>query len=104
MDRRDNTQIIKAIEEAIKITVNGKIDGIKKDLDVHSCKLDNYISTSVEWRCNVDKVLQELQPVNESIAWIKNTKTGAGFIAGFIAPWSIILGVLWAIVHFIRGT
>lgn len=36
MDRRDNQDIIDAVQEAVKLTVNGKIDGLKADIKTHN--------------------------------------------------------------------
>jgi hypothetical protein len=104
MERREHDHILKTIEETIKVTVNGKIDGLRKDVETHSQTLKQYIDSSLDWRCTIEKSLDELKPVNSGIRWFQDAKTGASWLSGFLAPWAIIIGCLWAIVSFIRGT
>lgn len=103
MERRDNEAIIKAVEETIKATVNGKIDRLKDDVEKHSETLNRYIESSLDWRCTIEKSLDELKPVNNGIKWFKDAKSGTAWLSGFLTPIVVIVGVLWAIINFIRG-
>jgi hypothetical protein len=96
-ERRDNTIIVETIKKTIEETVNGKI------IDLHK-KIDDYINTSMDWRIKIDQALDELKPVNTGVKWFQNTKAGATYIAGLLTPIAIIIGILSAVIHFIRGT
>ena len=102
-ERRQHDDIIKAVEETIKTTVNGKIDGLRKDVETHSQTLRDYIDSSLDWRCTIERSLDELKPVNSGIKWFQNTKSGAMWVSGFLAPWAIIIAVIAWIVNYIRN-
>jgi len=97
MERRDQTKLIEVVKQTIESTVNGKI------IDLHR-KFDGYVNEDIKWKNNVNLALEELKPVNTGIAWLKSTKIGASFVAGFLIPIGVIFGVIWQIVHFIRGS
>ncbi len=68
-------KLLLAVETQIKTTVNGKIDGIKKDIQALS---------------------EKIEPVDRTRKWFVQFKDGATWVAGFITPLAILGGaVLW---------
>lgn len=77
-----HNKTVKAVEEQVKTTVNGKIDKIQKTLE------------------NQDIILKSLderiKPFEEGVSWFSKSKTAVTWLAGFITPLVIISGaVMW---------
>lgn len=85
-DRRDNTIIIEAVQDAVKKTVNGKIDALHIKIDEMSSKVD-VLTTKMD----------ELTPIRTGLSTIKNIKQGATFVAGFVTPFAVVGGILWGL-------
>ncbi len=80
-------ELLFAVEQQIKVTVNGKIDGIKKDVaDIKSHLEDQ------------DKVLGNLgakiEPFDEAKTFFANFKAGVMWFAGLLVP----LGIIWGVI------
>lgn len=79
------------VSDQIKLTVNGKIDGLRKDLQ-------NYVDSDAIWK-EVDKTWKEdAQP---SIDLGKNVKWGGMFIASVIAVGGGLIVIVEGIIKFI---
>ena len=89
-DRRNNEDILKAIRDEIKATVNGKIDGL------HT-KFDEYVKADIEWKEKVDPILgsiEELKTVGDGVKAFKFFGGGAKWIAGVGMAILSIMGFL----------
>lgn len=81
-------ELLKEVREEIKITVNGKIDGIKKHLEEQDRK-DEIRFKSIETK------LDELKPVGRGIRFLKGTRD--------FAIWITPLGVLYGIYQWLKN-
>lgn len=77
---------LKAIQETIRITVNGKIDRIND-------KLDNYIKMDNAWK---EEVMPSIELGRTAISWSKGTAYVFAALSGLAAA----TGGIMAIVHF----
>ena len=81
-------KIVQAVEQQIKVTVNGKIDRIDKKMDAQ-----DVILKSLDER---------IRPFEAGVGWVARTKEGLIWLAGFVTPMIIVGGAVLYLLEQVR--
>jgi len=97
MDRRDNTDIITAVQEAVRSTVNGKIDKLTSTLELH-------IEEDRKWKEKVSPILDsipELKGVGVGVKWFSTFSRGIKSLSGVVLAIGAVIGGFIAFIKFV---
>jgi hypothetical protein len=77
-------EILDAIKEAVRTTVNGKIDNIHRELLLQNKTFDKHIADENKWQSKFDPMLDAMT---------------AGKMIGRIAKWIVIVGTAIGVLY-----
>lgn len=88
LHKDSHDKIIIAVENKMDAKFNGKVDGIKKDMD--------------EIRMYLKSLDERVKPFEDGVSWFTKTKNGVGWLAGFITPIAIVGGAIIFLIDLIK--
>jgi hypothetical protein len=95
MNFEHQQEIIKAVRETIKETVNGKIDRMDKKIDEYIIKDNEYKASTDEWRKSVT-------PSIEIMKSMESFSKGTMFVFKFIIAMGAVTGVIYGLTQWLR--
>ena len=95
MNTEHQQEILKAVREAVKETVNGKIDRMDRKIDEYIIKDNEYKASTDEWRKSVT-------PSIEIMKSMESFSKGTMFVFKFIIAMGTVTGVIYGLTQWLR--
>jgi len=100
--KRLEATLTQAVEQQIKITVNGKIDGLQADaieIKNHLAKQDKTLEEHGDMIRSID---ERVKPFEETVGTFSNIKKGIVWLAGLIIPMGVVVGGLKLLLNYLK--